>query len=375
MMKSNFSYYNPGKLLSGNKALEAISFELQTFGCKKPLVLFPAEDRGSGRDKILVRSFCNSGVTVGFFNHDPYGDNYDDIYNTYVNRGCDSIISIGVRASNTAKLIKIAIDSGEMPSSIPDTYKFSGKKNMPLVVIPSGIPDTGIYSGNAYFKEKCITDRSLYPDVICIDPRMTVSKSSGQGVFHAFEAFAFAMESLMSSGNPFAASNTGIALKFINKYLPLYIKKPSDRDISFGLCNGVIFAAMGINNTPGGMMKYICLAYEKISGEKSVRFATLIFRSIFDYYLTEYKPDPAKLLLSLTDPDTAASVKAGSKLNIIREIAEKVISLVEKSLGDNPPEIIMFPDYLKAIESKSFMMSGQSISKKDFERVLTDAFT
>lgn len=375
MINGNFTYYNPAKLLSGKKALEQIPFELQNSGCKKPLILCSGEDRDSGREKIVLKSFNNSGMITGSFTGEPSEANSDEIFNTYINKGCDSIISIGTRASDIVKLLKVSIDSGYQPSAVPDAYKFSGKKNIPHIAVPSGIPGTEIYSDRLYLKERGFTGRHLLPDVICIDPAMTVSKNSGRGVLAAFKAFAFSMESLMGSDNHFAASNTGIAVKFINRYLPHYIRKPSDKEASFGLCNGVIFAAMGINNSPGGMMKYISLAYEKISGEKSVRFSTLMFRSIFKYYLAERKPDPARLLLSLTGPDTAASVKPGDKSAMVKEIVDNVISLVEKTLGDNPPEIIMFPDYLKAIESKAMLMADQSIQKKDLERVITDAFT
>jgi len=374
-MKSNFSYYNPVKLLSGKNALEQIPDELRSTGCKKPLLLCSGEDRDTGRENILLKSFYNSEMIIGSFTDEPADTNSDEIYNTYINKGCDSLISIGVRASNMAKILKTSVDSGYLPLSIPDTYKLKGKKSIPHVVIPSGIPDTDICSDTVYLKDKCITSGYLYPDVICIDPRMTVSNDSEHGVFSAFKAFTFSMESLMSSGNHFTASNTGIAVNFINKYLPQYIKKPSDKNVSFGLCNGVLFAAMGINNSPGGMMRYISLAYEEISGEKSVRFSTLMFRSIFEYYLFERKPDPARLLFFLTDPDTAASVNTGRKIHMIKEIVEKLVILVEKTLGDSPPEIVMFPDYLKAIEAKALLMSGQSIPKKDFERVITDAFT
>ena len=374
MVRGNYSYYNPGKLLSGKNSLEAMSFELQSYGCKKPLVLFSGDNSDKQKEKFFIKSFCNSDILPVLLSKDRLLDNPDDIYNIYINRNCDSIIIIGTRESGIAGLVRISMDSGEMPSVVPETYKFRGRKTIPVIVVPSGIPDTEIYSDTIYYKDKRFRGNYLFPDVICIDPRMVPSKTPGEGVFSAFVAFAYSLESLMSSGNPFAASNTGIALKFINKYLPQYIKTPSDRNIAFGLCNGVIFASMGINNTPCGMMKNISLAYERISGEKSVRFSTQIFRSIFKHYLNEHKPDPVKLLLSLTDPDTAASVRGEAKLKMVQDIVKNVISLVEKSLGDNPPEIIMFPDYLKAIEAKAFMLSGQSIPKKDFEKVLTDAF-
>jgi alcohol dehydrogenase len=375
MRKDNFYYYNPGKLLSGKKALESLPYELRSFGCKKPAVFCFNDDRDIGRDKIIIKSFYNSDITTGFITEDITDEDIDDIQQLFIHKGFDSIICIGTRAANIGKLLKIALDSGEKISSLPDSFKFSRRKTIPLIVVPAGIPGTDIYSNTAYSGERLFTSEYLFPDVICIDPRMTVSKNLNQGVFSAFEAFALSMESLMSSGNPFTASNTGIAVKFINRYLPLYMKKPGDKVASFGLCNGMIFAAMGISNSPKGLFHYLSLAYEKISGEKSIRFTTQIFTAIFEYYLKERKPDPSKLFLSLTGPDIAASVPSENKLKEIRKIVQDMISYVERSRGETPPEIIMFPDYIKAIESKASLMAGKSISKKEFDRILTDAFS
>ena len=88
-----YEFFNKCKISSGNKALENIPFDLKSMNAAKPLVVTDARSVKRGCDKILKKSFDDSGMIIGAI-HDGAGVYSSaaivkNMASLYRDRGCD----------------------------------------------------------------------------------------------------------------------------------------------------------------------------------------------------------------------------------------------------------------------------------------------
>src|SRR5512145_2434300 len=107
-----FEFFNKTKICSGLKSLENIPFDLGGMDASRPLVITDPDTVRKGYGKVLIKSFYDSGMTIGAFFDQVHGaplkSMLKEVAALYRDRGCDSIIALGGAASvSAAKAVNI----------------------------------------------------------------------------------------------------------------------------------------------------------------------------------------------------------------------------------------------------------------------------
>jgi alcohol dehydrogenase len=99
MLPQYYEFYNPVKIIAGNKALESIPYELNLLNAERPLIITDKGIVEAGLLKILVKAFRDSDIVIGAIYDDTPADSSIEVVNeiprVYHDNRCDSLIAIG----------------------------------------------------------------------------------------------------------------------------------------------------------------------------------------------------------------------------------------------------------------------------------------
>ncbi|MGM0418934.1 MAG: iron-containing alcohol dehydrogenase, partial [Thermodesulfobacteriota bacterium] len=223
MLPSYYEFYNPVKIISGNKALENIAYELGLLNAKRPLVITDKGVEKAGLMDVFMDSFKSSDIEIGpvFSDVPPDSSNATvnkiaKIYNEY---NCDSLIAVGGGSPiDTAKGVNILVTENS-----EDLSEFEGADRLthplrPFVVIPTtaGTGSETTLVAVIYNEEKQVkmefTSGYLLPDLAVLDPRMTqtmpakITAATGMDAMtHAVEAYTCLQKNPVSDAYAFSA--------------------------------------------------------------------------------------------------------------------------------------------------------------------------
>jgi alcohol dehydrogenase len=257
-LPDNYEFACPVKTNAGNRALEHLPVELDALNARKPLVITGKAASQKGLVDILTGAFADSGITLGVFDGVPDGPDIRlirDLFKTYRDGGCDAVIALGGGpAADTAKILNIAV-SGEPE----DLEKCAGENLIqkvlkPFVYIPT-LTGTGFETSRfAFIGNKMYASHFLMPDLVLIDPRITVSESVRQTAAAALVALTQGAEAYVSPAkNPLTDCYAYAAVQFIMENLVGVVRNPQDRNGCMALANAHCMAGCAFSNAPAGM--------------------------------------------------------------------------------------------------------------------------
>ena len=347
-----FEFYNKTKISSGNKALENIPYELESMNAVKPLVITEKRSVKSGIIKPFVKSFYNSGVTIGAIYDEVPGyisvSLLQNLSELYRDRGCDSIIAIGGdSAASAAKGLNILVSNKS-----DDILKFVNLDNSaplkPFIFIPSSDARGTEVSGEAVIDARIYKSDVLFPDVVIIDNRMLKWNGKQNSASSAMLALTQAIEACtISESNPINDSFSYASIEMIYENLAGVMKCHFNKKEKKAFSNGVAVSGIVYSNAPEGLARAIGFEMEKLTGHPAGLCAGLVLPYTLDYKFHFDKTGiRGELLLPLVGIDNYCSVHESER-------AEKSIELLYLIL-DNLEGVI--PGRIKDLNIPMYMI-------------------
>lgn len=336
MLPAYYEFFNPVKILSGRQALDNIPYELETLGCRRPIVITDKGIVEAGLIKILLDSWAGSDLVVGAL----YDETPPDSSNVVVNRvaeiyrssGCDSIVAVGGGSVlDTAKGVNIVITE-----ETDDLMKFVGaerlrKRMRPFIAVPttSGTgSEVTMVAVIANEEKKCkmaFTSYTLFPDVAVLDPRMTmtvppqITAATGMDALaHAVEAFSCLQKNPLSDGYAFKA------VDLIRQYLVRAVENGKDEEARMGMANASLLAGCAFSNSMVGIVHAIGHACGGVCGVPHGVAMAILLPWGMEYNMKHCAVYYAELLLALAGPDvyvrTAPEQRALEAVKTVRQL-------------------------------------------------------
>ncbi|MFH2090749.1 MAG: iron-containing alcohol dehydrogenase [Pseudomonadota bacterium] len=228
MTASSFSFLCRSKIAFGINALDHLPFDLSSMGAHKPFVVQDAQSARADCTRPLIRAFKESEMTLGICpamsqDREPDMDMLKDFYQTFINKGFDSIIALGAGpVADLAKALNMAVSFG------PDTLikgidrTLAIKPLMPFAYLPTHVGTGMETSGIARFNGQRFDLPCLAPDLVLIDKTILSRQTLGDLIPAALTSLSVCCESFVLSKNPPARAYaaTGIGL-FMDNLFPL----------------------------------------------------------------------------------------------------------------------------------------------------------
>ncbi len=340
MLPNYFQHFCPVKILSGNKAVSNIPYELEVLGCRKAMIV---TDRGvvdAGLLNIIKEAFSDSRMDIGcIFDETP-----PDSSNRIVNRlatifraeACDCFIAVGGGSVlDTAKGANIVVSENS-----DDILKFQGsdvirKALLPMIAVPT-TSGTGsevtkvavIYNEDVNTKMAFVSDR-LYPNVAVLDPRMTLTVPPKLTAATGMDALTHAIEAYTClQKNPIDDIFARAAIELISKYLLRATQNGKDEEARHGMANASLFAGIAFSNSMVGLVHSLAHA---TGGVCHVPHG--IANGIFLPFVLEYNLEKVAPYISEICPMLGATDRSGDP----QKDARKTIVLIrtlQRSLHD-----------------------------------------
>lgn len=343
-MKNKFyEFYNPVKIISGDRAIENIPYELQQINAKNPLIITEANIFNIGLVDITIECLKNSNIEVKTIYKDVPPDSSNIVVNNiaeiYNKNNCDSIIALGGGSViDTAKGVNIVIT--ENSNSLLD---FMGseilKKDMkPLIVIPTtaGTGSEATMAAVIANPEKNVkmtfNSYTLIPTIAVLDPQMTITlppkltaATGMDALTHAIEAFSCIQKNPLS--DTFATS----AIKLITENLVHAIIDGKDKNARLNMANASIMSGIAFSNSMVGIVHSIGHALGGVAHIPHGIAMSILLPFCMEYNLDMAKENYADLLFFFSQDEYCNTLPDERGLKTIKMIKNLTFKLNELS--------------------------------------------
>jgi alcohol dehydrogenase len=325
MLPQYYEFYNPVKIIAGNKALESIPYELNLLNAERPLIITDKGIVEAGLLKILVKAFRDSDIVIGAIYDDTPADSSIEVVNeiprVYHDNRCDSLIAIGGGSViDTAKGANIVISE-----ETDDIVKYSGVDRLatpqkPLIVIP-----TTVGTGSEVTMAAVISDpvekiktpflsSLLFPKVAILDPRMTLSLPSKLTAATGMDALAHAVEAYSClQKNPLSDAYAISAVNLIRENLIKAVEDIKDGNARFAMANASLMAGAAFSNSMVGAVHAVGHACGGIAHIHHGTAMAILLPVVMEYNLDKIADYYAELLLPLAGDEVFASTPSSNR--------------------------------------------------------------
>ncbi len=343
MIPDYYEFYSPVKIVSGNKALENLPYELGLLNACRPLIITDQGVSKAGLLQQVANAFADSRVVIGAVYDKVPQDSSSKVVNEitaiYRQAGCDSLVAVGGGSViDTAKGVNIVITE-----NADDLMMFSGaevlKKPMkPFIVIPttagtgSEVTCVAVISDPERHLKMSFTSNVLYPRVALLDPRMTLTLPALFTAATGMDALTHAVEAYISlQKNPMSDAYAVKAIELIVNTLPAVVKNGNDREGRLILANASTMAGIAFSNAMVGVVHNLGHATGGVCRVPHGVAMSIFLPFGLEYNLPKVGSQIAELLLPLAGREvycqTAANLQPEKAIDRIRELKEQMYEL------------------------------------------------
>lgn len=393
MLPSYYEYYNPVKILSGNRALENLASELEVLGVCRPVLITDKGVTGAGLVKLVKKSFANSGVTIGAIFDDVPPDSssrvVSKIAGIYRRNKCDSLVAVGGGSViDTAKGVNILITENS-----DDLMKFAGaemlKKPMkPLIVIPSTsgtgseVTSVAVISDIERNIKMAFTSNHLLPKIALLDPRMTLTLPPAMTAATGMDALSHAVEGFINlQKNPMSDAYSFAAIELIRKNLVRAVEDGKDADVRLSMANAAAMAGASFSNSMVGIVHALGHAAGGVCHVPHGVAMNIFLPFGLEYNFSKRENEIARLLLPIAGAEeyarTPESRRAKKTIEHIRGLQRALNDLCDLPMTlkqANVPieKLPLIAD--TAINDPSLAMNPRDMDRDDALKILNQAF-
>jgi alcohol dehydrogenase len=267
MIPAYYEFQNSAKILSGNRAIEHIGFELLSLGVARPLVLTNQQLLDLKIATIVLDALADTEATVATVFTDVPVDSsvavVNEVARVYRETQADAIVAVGGGSVlDTAKGAAIVLTHGAMDlMQYRGAESLRGRRSVAFIAIPTTAGTGSEATSAAVIKD---TERhlklsfqslSLLPDVAILDPRMTLKLPPRLTASTAMDALTHAVESVSCrQANPLSDNYARSAIDLIREYLPHALDRPDDERARLALANAALMAGVAFSNAMVGIV-------------------------------------------------------------------------------------------------------------------------
>lgn len=319
MIPDYYEFANTAKVLSGERAIENIPFELRNLECSRALVLTNADLRRLGHADVVLSALADGGIAVGVLFDDVPVDSSVTVVNevaaAFRDNRCDCVVAVGGGSVlDTAKGAVIVLSSGAKDlMKLRGVDRLVGRSKVPFVAVPTTAGTGSEVTGAAVIKD---TERhvkmgfasfNLVPDVAVLDPRMTVglpqrlTGSTGMDALtHAVEAFS------CRQANPLSDAYARTAIDLVREWLPVAVNEGRDAKARLAMANAALLAGVSFSNAMVGIVHAMGHACGGVAGVPHGDAMAVLLPHGMAFNIEVAGPRYGELLLHLAGADVYA---------------------------------------------------------------------
>ncbi len=393
MLPQYYEFYNPVKIIAGNKALESIPYELSRLDVRRPLIVTDKGIVEAGLLKIVVKAFRDSDIVIGAIYDDTPADSAIEVVNeiprVYHDNRCDSLIAVGGGSViDTAKGANIVISE-----ETDDIMKYSGVDRLttpqkPLIVVPttvgtgSEVTVAAVISDPVEKVKTPFLSSLLFPKVAILDPRMTLSLPPKLTAATGMDALTHAVEAYSClQKNPLSDAYAVSAINLIRENLVKAVEDAKDRNARFALANASLMAGAAFSNSMVGAVHAVGHACGGIAHIHHGTAMAIILPVVMEYNLGKIAHYYAELLLPLAGDEVFASTpfsdRARRSIQTIRDLNAALSDLcgLPLSLKEAGVEESQFEEIARtAIDDGSLIFNPEEVEFDDALEILKAAY-
>jgi alcohol dehydrogenase len=366
MKSSAFRFYNPVKLVSGDKALDSLAYELKQLQSTRPLII---TDQGVLKAGLidLVKKALDGVDQIAISTYDGVPpDSSPSVVNeaagAFRENECDCIIAVGGGSViDTGKAVNMVISEGA-----EDIIQLKGAKLQkpmkPFIVIPTtaGTGSEVTYAAmirDADHNQKMLfASYQLFPDTAILDPCMTLTLPPLVTAATAMDAMSHAMEACISNQkNPLSDAHGIAAIKLIRQHLLRVIKDQDDSDGRFSLATAACMAGAAFSNSGVGIVHALGHALGGVCGVAHGVAMNIFLPHGLEFNMSVAKNTIGEMLLPLEGPEffvqTPQEKRAEQTVACIRKFQDELFKLA--GLPRTLEEAGVKKDALQAVAQKA----------------------
>jgi alcohol dehydrogenase len=372
-----FEFYNKTKISSGRMALENIPSELESLNAVKPLVLTDKKSVKKGLIKAFVKSFYDSGVTIGAIYDDLPGyvsaSLLRDLSVLFRDRGCDSIIAIGGdTAASAAKGLNILVSNkSENLMSFEAVEKSAPLK--PFIFVPTFDARGTETSNEVVIDSRKFKSDDLFPDLVVMDKRMLKSVEPKTAAESAMLSLSQSIEACtLNESNPVNDAFAYASIGLIYENLASALKSSGKSKEKVGFMNGIAISGIVYSNAPEGLVRAIGFEMEKMTGHSAGLCAGLVLPYAIDYKMRFEKGGVrGELLLPLAGIENYCSVhesdRADKSVELLYLMMDNLEGVIPGRIKDLNIPMYMIAKIADAAEARAGSVYGKGAALKILE--------
>lgn len=393
MIPDYYEFYSPVKIVSGNKALENLPYELGQMDASRPLIITDQGVTRAGLMQKVADAFADSLVVIGAVYDTVPQDSSSTVVNEiaaiYRQAGCDSLVAVGGGSViDTAKGVNIVITE-----NADDLMKFSGaevlKKPMkPFIVVPttagtgSEVTCVAVISDPERHLKMSFTSNVLYPRVALLDPRMTLTLPALFTAATGMDALTHAVEAYISlQKNPMSDAYALKAIELIVSTLPAVVKNGNDIEGRLILANASTMAGIAFSNAMVGVVHNLGHATGGVCRVPHGVAMSIFLPFGLEYNLPKAGSQIAELLLPLAGREmycqTPANLQAEKAIERVRELKEQMYELCKlpRTLKEAGVQRVQLPEIARTtLNDGASTYNVEEVEYADALKLLEKAF-
>lgn len=393
MWPSYYEFYSPVKILSGEKALENLPHEIRFLNCSKPLLITDKGLRKVGVFEIVLDALKEQKLQdFVIFDDVPPDSDLEvcrQIANLHRETKRDIIVAVGGGSViDSAKGANILISE-----NVTDLKNLAGaniltKPLNPLIVVPttSGTGSEATCAAVVKDRERNVkmlfVSPYLIPNTAILDVRMTETLPPLLTAATAMDALTHAIEAYISiQKNPISDVFAWKAIETIQRYLPLVLDEPKDKNGRLALANASLMAGIAFSNAMVGLVHAIGHAVGAVSNVHHGICMNILLPHVLEYNFDKIKQELAELLLPFGGEEvlvtTPVEKRAEKFLELVFEFREKIkekagIPNSLKEAGVTREQFDLIAEV--SLRDGSLSFNVKDATKHDIIRILEKAF-
>ena len=391
MIPQYYEFFCPVKILSGQKALSNLAYEMKLLGASRAMVVTDKGVVGAGLMKLIDEAMAGQEAVIATVYDKTPPDSSDKVCNEvaeiYRKEKCDCLLAVGGgSAIDTAKGANIVISE-----ETDDLMKFQGmdrltKETVPLIVVPT-TAGTGsevtlvavIRNSEKDTKMPFVSDR-LYPRLAILDPAMTQTMPPKITAATGMDALTHAIEAVYSlQRNPISDTLAFGAIDLIFKNLHTCVVKPNDLDARLAMANAALIAGAAFSNAMVGVVHAVAHAAGGVCHVPHGVANSILLPFGMEYNL-EKVPERLAVLcpyMGISNIPTDPKQAAEAAVKAVRELAKKLnadsglpLSLKEAGVTEDKLEAIA----KTAINDGSCTYNPEDVAYEDALAIVKKAY-
>ncbi len=339
MIPSYYEFQNPVRIISGNKALDNLPYELDQLGVARPLIVTDQGISKAGLVRYVIQAFGESEMTVGgLYDQVPPDSSLGivkELAAVFRENRCDCIVAIGGGSvMDTAKGVNILVTEGA-----DDLLQFEGAERLkrplkPLVVIPttsgtgSEVTSVAVIADPDNNTKLAFSSRRLLPRLAILDPRMTLTLPAHITAATAMDALTHAIEACIClQKNPLSDAYAWAAMNLLREHLIPVIKNGKDPVGRLALANAACMAGVAFSNSMVGMVHSLGHACGGLCHVPHGVAMNIFLPHVLEYNMHKVTREIAGLLLPLAGPEVYARTPEEKR-------AEETIACIRRLQAD-----------------------------------------